>query len=113
MADRRDEDEPSGAAIARVLAVERAARTAVERARADVHGIDEAARADVRRLGERTEQRIRRVVDAFERATARRLREIEAEAAGLEDAQPIDAGERDRLQRAVAELARHLVGAKP
>ena len=112
MADPRERNDPAEAAIARVLGAEREARTSIERAKADVYRIGENARTDVRSLGERTEHRVRRVVDAFERELADRVAELDAEAAKLEDPEPISADERDRLQRAVAMLAQQIIGAR-
>lgn len=113
MADTRERNDSAEAAIARVLGAERDARAAIERAKADVHRIGENARTDVRGLSERTERRVRRVVDAFERELAARVAEIDADAAKLEDAEPIGADERDRLQRAVRTLAQQIIGARP
>jgi hypothetical protein len=113
MADPRERNDHADVAIARVLGAEREARASIDRARADVHRIGENARTDARDLSERTERRVRRVVDAFERALAARLAEIDAEAAKLDDAEPISADERARLQHAVAALAQRLIGARP
>jgi hypothetical protein len=111
-----DKDALAGAAeaaIARVLAGEREAREAVERARQQVHPIAEAARAAGRAVAERTERRIRAVVDAFERELAARLAEIDAEAARFDDPLPLAPVELAALQRAVGTLARELTGAPP
>lgn len=113
MADPRERNDSAEAAFARVLGAERSARASIAQARADVHRIGENARTDVRSLGERTERRVRRVVDAFERELAARLARIEAETAKLEDAAPIGADERGRLQHAVAMLAQQIIGARP
>jgi hypothetical protein len=105
-------DDASEAAIARVLRAEREARESIVRAQAEVLEIAERARKDARTLAERTERRIRVVVQAFERELAERLAEIDAEAAGLERAEPIDADEQAAVQRAVEALAQQLIGAR-
>ena len=112
MADPNVRNALAEAAMARVLAAERDARDSIEQARADVHRIAESARGAERRLGERTEQRVRHLVAAFERELAARLADIEAQTARLDDPQPIGDDDRAALQRAVAELARQLVGAR-
>jgi len=111
MADPNVRNALAEAAMARVLAAERDARDSVGQAQADVHRIAESTRSAARRLGERTEQRMRHVVAAFERELAARLADIEAETARLEIPQPIGAEDREAVQRAVADLARQLVGA--
>ena len=99
------------AAIARVLGAEREAREATARAQREVQQIAEDARSAARSLAERTERRIRAVTGAFEREGAARLAEIDAEAARLDSPQPLSSPEVAALQRAVASLARDLIGA--
>jgi len=53
------------------------------------------------------------VVEAFERELAASLAAIDAESAVLVAAEPLTATEQAALQRAVAALARELVGAAP
>lgn len=111
--ERGASNELAEAAIVRVLAAERDARDAVERALLDVHRIAEAARAEARSLAERTERRIRIVVAAFERELAARVAAIDAEADQLDSPQPLTADELGALRRAVGALARELTGAPP
>jgi hypothetical protein len=111
--ERGKSNELAEAAIVRVLAGEREARTAVERALLDVHRIAEAARAEVRALTERTERRIRKVVGAFERELAARVAEVDAEAERLDSPQPLTPDELVALRQAVGALARGLTGAAP
>ena len=111
MVRANDRNDAAEAAMARVLAVEREARDAIARARVDAQHIGEAARAAARRLNERTEQRVRWIVAAFERDIAGRIAEIDTEVAKLDVPQPIAAGDRARLDHAVAALARQLAGA--
>jgi hypothetical protein len=113
MADLRDRDVVAEAAIARVLAAERDARASIAQAKADVPRIAEAARGAARSLSGRTERRIRCVVAAFERELALRLEDIDAQTRDLDVPQPIVDHDRAALQRAVAELARQLIGAPP
>ncbi len=111
--ERGASNELAEAAIVRVLASEREARDAVERALLDVHRIAETARAEARALAERTERRIRIVVGAFERDLATRVAAIDAEADQLDSPQPLTAEELAALRRAVGALARELTGAPP
>ena len=71
------------AAIARVLAAERAAREDVARAKDDAVAMTEAARAAGRTLNERTERRIRALYVAFDRKTSASLATLEDEVARL------------------------------
>ena len=105
--------QAADAAIARVLAAERAARVAVEHARTEVAALAENTRADARALAERTERRIRAVVEASGRKLAVEQAEIDAQALRLDAPQPLSDGERALLQRAVAALAHELVGGTP
>ncbi len=110
MADKGVARDAGQASIARVLAAERVAREAVERARREVDEIAEGARAASRAVAERTERRIRAIVSAFERETASRVVAIDAEADRLDSPQPLNAQEMAALQRAVQSLARDLFG---
>ena len=110
VADKGASRDAGQASIARVLAAERDAREAVERARQEVDQIAEGARAASRAVAERTERRIRAIVSAFERETASRVAEIDAEADRLDSPQPLNAEELAALQRAVQSLARELIG---
>jgi hypothetical protein len=98
------------AAIARVLAAERAARDAVGRARNDGAAMTDAARAAARVLNERTERRIRTLHAAFDRKVGAALAAFELEATRLTMHQELSAGERARVERAVANLAAELTG---
>jgi hypothetical protein len=98
------------AAIARVLASERAARDAVARARDEAVGMTEASRAAARALHERTERRIRALHAAFDRKVSAELAALEAEAAGLVRHEELSAGEQARVERAVVVLAAELTG---
>jgi hypothetical protein len=113
IADENAFNNAAEAAIARVLAAEREAREAVERARLEVNRIAESARLADRALAERTERRIRAVIGAFERERSERLAAIEAEVAQLAQPRPLQPDELASLQRAVRTLARELVEAPP
>ena len=113
IADEKTFNDAAEAAIARVLAAERAGREAVEQARLEVGRIAESARLADRAIAERTERRIRAVVGAFERELADRLAEIEAAAAQVASPQPLGLGEMASLQRAVRTLATQLIAAPP
>jgi hypothetical protein len=113
MADPTSRNAAADAAIALVLGTEREARTSIERARAEAPQIAENARTAARCTMERTERRIRCVVAAFERELATHLAGIDAEIAALEQAQPIGADEHAALARALAALARQIVGVQP
>ena len=101
----------AAAAIARVLAAERDARSAIAQAEAEVTHIAEAARAAARASAERTESRLRRLVECIERDTAARLAAIDARAVALEQRQADVAGDAAIVRAAVEALARRLVGA--
>jgi hypothetical protein len=113
IADETTFNDAAEAAIARVLAAERARREAVAQARLEAGRIAETGRLAEHSLAERTERRIRAVVGAFERDLAERLAEIEAEAAQVAQPQPIRPGELASLQRAVRALAGELIEAPP
>ena len=113
IAEDKAYNDAAEAAIARVLAAERAAREAIEQARREVDAIVERARLGARALDERTARRIRAVVDAFERELAKRLAEIEAAGEQAARAQPFSQDETAALQRAVRALAAELITAPP
>ncbi|HSC62737.1 MAG TPA: hypothetical protein VLD35_03830 [Caldimonas sp.] len=113
IAEDRAYNDAAEAAIARVLAAEREAREAIERARLEVDGIVERARLGARALDERTARRVRAVVDAFERELAERLAGIEAAAEQAARPQPFSPDETAALQRAVRALAVELITAPP
>jgi chromosome segregation ATPase len=110
VADKGASRDAGQASIARVLAAERDAREAIERAQLEVGEIAEGARSASRALAERAERRIRAIVNAFERETASRVAAIDAEADRLDSPQPLNADELAALQRAVQSLARDLIG---
>ena len=112
-ADDQAYDEAAGAAIARVLVAEGAARDAGAGARLEVDGIVERARADARAIAARTERRVRAVVAAFERDLAERLAGYHAAEAQVEQAQPFSDDDRAALQRAVRSVAEELIAAPP
>lgn len=113
IADAEGRNAAADAAIARVLGAEREARRSIEQARAETDEIAEQARRSARQTTERAERRIRCVTLAFERDLAARLAAIDAEGAALDQAAPLVADERARLQAAVAALARQLAGVRP
>jgi len=98
------------AAIARVLAAERAAREAVAQAREEAEHIAEAARASVRALEARTDRRIRLVRDAFQRRLGEALGALAPEDAPAASQPAPDAREQARLDEAIEALARRLTG---
>ena len=100
-------------AIAEVLRAERDAALAIEAARSEAGHRAEAARAAARALADRTERRIRAVVGAFERELAARLARIDADGAAVARPHLLNAEEHAELQRAVARLARQLIGGAP
>lgn len=107
------DNDAAEAAIAQVLGAEREARAAVEQARLEVQHIAENARSAARGVAQRTERRIRAAVAAFERDLAARLADIEAQAVGLDAAQPLRPEEAAALQAAVQALAREWVEGAP
>jgi len=109
----RPASDPAEEAMATVLRAEREAREAIERTRVEAAQMAEAARSSARAVTERTERRIRSVVGAFERDLARRLAEIEAEAAAITQPHRLSADELSALQRTVRALAQELTGAGP
>ncbi len=113
MADKSGASSVADEAIARVLRAEAEAVQSVQQARAETLRMAERARAEARATAERTERRIRAAVGVFERDLAERLAEIESEASRLDAPAPLDADEQADLQRAVARLARELVGVAP
>jgi hypothetical protein len=110
MADKSADSPAADAAIACVLRAEADAAQAVQRARAETLRIAEQARAEARATAERAERRIRAVVAAHESELAERLAQIELEASRLDAPAPPSTEERAALLRAVAVLARQLVG---
>jgi hypothetical protein len=106
-------NEAAEAAIARVLGAEREARASVEQARLEVERVAQAARSAARGLAERTERRIRCVAGAFERDVGARLAQIQAQAAGLGQAQPLSDADAAAVRRAVKAVAMGMVGVKP
>lgn len=116
VASRADSFPPNDAveaAIARVLAEERAARNAVARSRNDGAAMIDAARAAARALNERTERRIRALHATFDRELSAALEVLELEAAGLATGQELSAEERARVERSVAILAAELTESSP
>ena len=99
--------------MATVLRAEREAREAIERTRIEADRMAEAARSSAREVTERTERRIRSVVGAFERELARRLAEIDVQAAAITQPHRLSADELSALQRAVRALAQELAGVPP
>ncbi|MGZ8260333.1 MAG: hypothetical protein ACXWUL_07275 [Caldimonas sp.] len=112
-ADDQAYDEAAGAAIARVLIAERAARDAVAQARLEVDAIVERARADARAIDARTERRVRAVAAAFERELAERLAGYDAAEAQVGQAQPFSDDDRAALRRVVRTVAEELIVAPP
>lgn len=106
-------NDAAESAIAQVLGAERGARESVEQARLEVDRIAENARSAERQVAERTERRIRAVVGAFERELAARLGQLDAQAAGLDRAQPLTPRDGCAVQQAVKAVARELVGVRP
>ncbi|MBE0547051.1 MAG: hypothetical protein IH627_05185 [Rubrivivax sp.] len=101
------------AAIAQVLAAERAAREAMASARLEAAHIGEQSRAQVRGLAERTQRRIRRLRTAFERRTDTEVAALRAQAAALVAPHEFGSDEAARVDEAVARLAAQLTGAAP
>jgi hypothetical protein len=98
------------AAIARVLAAERDAREAVERATRNADALNEKARADARALADRTERRIRSVRAAYERKVTEEIAAIDAQAASQDVLQALSPDDGRRLERALQALAAELTG---
>ena len=105
--------DPAESAIAEVLRAERDASLAIEATRSEAAHRAEAARASARALADRTERRIRNIVGAFERELAARLASIDADGAAVARPHLLNAEEHAELQRAVARLARQLIGGAP
>ena len=112
-ASQQDVGDPAESAIAAVLRAERDAGLAIEASRSEAAHLAEAARASARTLADRTERRIRAIVGAFERYLAARLAGIDADGAAVATPHLLTAEERADLQRAVARLARELIGGAP
>jgi hypothetical protein len=109
-ADSLSSTDAVEAAIARVLASERAARDAVARDRDEAAAMTEAARGEARALHDRTERRMRALRAAFERKVSTELAALEAEAAALVKHEELSADEQARVARAAAALAAELTG---
>jgi hypothetical protein len=98
------------AAMARVLAAEQAARSAIEGARLEAAAIAEQARTEARALAERTQGRIVKARLAFARQLQSELARMEAQACALGGASEPSPEELQRLRRAVPALAEQLTG---
>lgn len=101
------------AAIAQVLAAERAARDAMAAVHDEAAHIGEQARAQARTLAERTQRRIRRLRAAFERRTDAEVAALRAQADALAAPHEPGSDEAARVDEAVARLAAQLTGAPP
>ncbi len=101
------------AAIAQVLAAERAARDAIASARDEAAHIAEQSRAQARALAERTQRRIRRLRAAFEQGADAEVSALQAQADALLAPHDIGSDEAARVDNAVARLAAQLTGAPP
>jgi hypothetical protein len=98
------------AAIAHVLAAERAAHDAVASARRDAAQIAEQARETARRLALRTDLRLHAVRAAFDAGATAEVGALEAQAAALVAAHELTPAEIASVERAVTALARAMTG---
>jgi hypothetical protein len=101
------------AAIAQVLAAERAGREAIASAHVEAAHIGEQARAQARALAERTQRRMRRLRAAFERRTDAEVAALQTQADALAAPHELDSDEAARVDDAVARLAAQLTGSPP
>lgn len=100
-------DDGTAAAMARVLAAERDAAEAVQRAHADASARLEAARDEARQIVNTAAERIARRQQRHARALAARLARRDAEAASPHGAGPADDA---AIAAAVAQVAARLSG---
>jgi hypothetical protein len=96
------------AAIAKVLAAERAAGDAVAQAKTDAAAIGDQARERARAIAQRAERRMERVRTAFETATRDALADIAAAVEVTDHRELATAADRERIAAAVAALAARL-----
>ncbi len=101
------------AAIASVLAAERAAGAAVESCAAQAQARVQQAHERARAIAERAAQRTARVRNIAAARLAQRLATIERERAALTERADPDAGDLRRLQAAIEQLADALTGHAP
>jgi hypothetical protein len=102
----RDEAE---AAIATVLRAEQEASTAIGRCREEARDIAARAEANARAVAERADRRLSRLRERLRSALAGRLAALDAEGCGK--GAPVEAAP-ERLDRAVAKLARELTAGR-
>lgn len=106
-------DRAVEAAIAQVLAAERAASEAIAVAHAEAAQLGERSRAELRDLAERTQARIGRLRDALARRADAEVAALRAQADALASPQPPSDDELVRIDRAVSALAARLTGGAP
>jgi hypothetical protein len=99
------------AAIAQVLAAERAASDAIASARVEAAHIGERSRAQARALAERTQRRILRLRSAFGRRADAEVAALQSQADALARPPELNGDEADLVDQAVARLAAKLTGA--
>lgn len=100
------------AAIAKVLAAERAAGDTVARANTDAAAIADRARERARAIAQRTERRMERVRAAFDAATRAALADIATAVEITDHRELATSTDRSRLVAAVAALASTLTGGR-
>ena len=101
------------AAITRVLDAETAARADVVRARGEAAEIAEHARDRARRIAVHADRRIHRLRAAFAARVSAEVADLEAEADALGAAHVVTPEEIERVEQAVAALARDMTGGSP
>lgn len=103
----QSERDEAGAAIASVLRAEREASAAIGRCREEARDIASKAEAKARVIAERADRRLSRLKERLRSALAGTLAALDAEG----EAAPVEAAP-ERLDRAVAKLARELTAGR-
>ena len=101
------------AAITRVLDAETAARADVVNARREATEVAEHARDWARRIAVQADRRIHRLRAAFAARVSAEVAGVEAEADALGAAHVLTPAEIERVEQAVAALARDMTGGSP